>query len=139
VVSVELLILETNLDSILTTIVEANIIYSPYGTDNPISPYIQKGYDSIVSYSKKFLKLFIEETEIPANRYPTYRRYNTRQFKVAKVYSYKVRLNNYYIILYNPYLSRKYTIYINIELYNSIKAIKYIYKYIYKGTNRVTL
>ena len=36
---------------------------------------------------------------------------------------------------YNLYLSYKYYTYINIKIYASMQAIKYIYKYIYKGSN----
>jgi hypothetical protein len=140
VISVELLTPETDPDSILTTIIEANMIYGPYGTDNPISPCIQKkDYNSIVSYSKNFPKPFIKATEIPEDGYPIYRRYNNRRFKVVKVRGCEVRVNNYYIMLYNPYLSRKYAAHINVEICNSVKAIKYIHKYIYKGTNQITL
>jgi len=32
-----------------------------------------------------------------------------------------------------------YSAYINVELYASIVAVKYIYKYIYKGFDRTTL
>ena len=48
-------------------------------------------------------------------------------------------LDNRWVVPYNPYLSRKYRVYINIEIYITIKAVKYIYKYIYKGPDKVTL
>ncbi|AEO69979.1 uncharacterized protein THITE_2056835, partial [Thermothielavioides terrestris NRRL 8126] len=67
-------------------------------------------------------------TIILENRYPIYRHRDTRQIVTYKVNSYKV-------MLYNPYLSYKYTAYINIEICTSMKSIKYIYKYIYKRTN----
>ena len=40
---------------------------------------------------------------------------------------------------YNPYLYRKYTAHINIKIYISVKAIKYINKYIYKGSDWATV
>ena len=43
------------------------------------------------------------------------------------------------MVLYNPFLSRKFYTYINVEIYASIKAIKYIYKYIYKGNDLTTI
>jgi hypothetical protein len=40
---------------------------------------------------------------------------------------------------YNPYLTKKYRAYINIEILANVNAIKYIYKYIYKGVNKATI
>ena len=37
---------------------------------------------------------------------------------------------------YNPYLLLKFQCHINVEVCTSIKAIKYIYKYTYKGPDR---
>jgi hypothetical protein len=43
------------------------------------------------------------------------------------------------VVPYNPYLSVKYRAYINVKVCASIKAIKYINKYIYKGNDRITV
>ena len=43
------------------------------------------------------------------------------------------------MVLYNLYLSVKYRAYINIEVYISVQAIKYINKYIYKGDDYITV
>ena len=43
------------------------------------------------------------------------------------------------MVLYNPYLITKYCAYINIKVYASIQAVKYINKYIYKGNDRITV
>ena len=48
-------------------------------------------------------------------------------------------MDNRWIIPYSPYLTTKYYTHINVEIYTSIKAVKYIYKYIYKGSNCTTL
>jgi hypothetical protein len=48
-------------------------------------------------------------------------------------------LDNYYIMLYNLYLSKWYNVYINIEVYTKVSIIKYIYKYIYKGVDYIIL
>ena len=40
---------------------------------------------------------------------------------------------------YNPYLSIRYNAYINIEIYANVKACKYIFKYVYKSSDRVSL
>ena len=48
-------------------------------------------------------------------------------------------MDNRWIILYCPYLTVKYRVYINVEVCASIKSVKYIHKYIYKGSDRTTL
>ena len=49
------------------------------------------------------------------------------------------RFTNRNIIPYNPFLSVKYDCHINVEVCISVKAIKYIHKYIYKGHDHTTL
>ena len=48
-------------------------------------------------------------------------------------------IDNYWIIPYSLYLTAKYCAYINVEICTSIKSIKYIHKYIYKGSDCTTL
>ena len=40
---------------------------------------------------------------------------------------------------YNLYLSIKYNAHINIEIYANVKTCKYIFKYVYKNSDRVSL
>jgi len=47
--------------------------------------------------------------------------------------------DNPWVVSYNPYLTWRYQAHINVEVCASIQAIKYIYKYIYKGSDRATL
>ena len=42
-------------------------------------------------------------------------------------------LDNRYVVPYNPQLCRKYGCHINVEVVTTIKAVKYMYKYVYKG------
>jgi hypothetical protein len=48
-------------------------------------------------------------------------------------------VGNEWVVLYNLYLTWKYKAYINVEVCGTIRAIKYIYKYIYKGSDRSTM
>jgi hypothetical protein len=56
--------------------------------------------------------------------------------KPCKCQGAPIALNNCWVVPYNPYLSKRYNAHINVELCGSIKAIKYLYKYFYKGPNK---
>jgi len=43
------------------------------------------------------------------------------------------------VVPYSPYLSLRYKAHINVEICGSVKAVKYIHKYIYKGGDRATV
>ncbi|KAL5539169.1 hypothetical protein UlMin_042948 [Ulmus minor] len=54
---------------------------------------------------------------------------------------FKVRghyLDNQWVVPYNPYLLAKFNCHINVEICSTVKAVKYLYKYIYKGHGRIT-
>ena len=42
-------------------------------------------------------------------------------------------LDNCWVVPYNCYLTKKYDCHINVEVCNSVQAVKYLYKYVYKG------
>jgi hypothetical protein len=44
--------------------------------------------------------------------------------------------DNRWVVPYNPYLTMRYQCHINVEVCNSITAVKYLYKYVYKGHDR---
>ncbi len=44
--------------------------------------------------------------------------------------------NNRWVVSYNPYLTMQYKCHINVEVCSSITAVKYLYKYVYKGHDR---
>ena len=43
------------------------------------------------------------------------------------------------VVPYNPWLRLKYDCHINVEVCSSIKSIKYLYKYVYKGLDRTSM
>ena len=49
-----------------------------------------------------------------------------------------VVIDNRRVVPYCPYLSLRYKTHINVEVCGSVKAVKYIHKYIYKGGDRTT-
>ncbi|CAJ0905279.1 11459_t:CDS:1 [Entrophospora sp. SA101] len=50
-----------------------------------------------------------------------------------------VLLDNQWIVPYNKFLCAKYNCHINVEICASIKAIKYLFKYVYKGHDKATI
>ncbi|POM80921.1 Helitron helicase-like protein [Phytophthora palmivora] len=46
---------------------------------------------------------------------------------------------NQWDVPYNPFLSQKYDCHINVEVCATNKAVKYIYKYVYKGSDMTTI
>ncbi len=43
------------------------------------------------------------------------------------------------MVPHNVYLSTKYDAHINVEVYNNIHAVKYLFKYVYKGHDCATV
>ncbi|KAL0284782.1 UNVERIFIED_CONTAM: hypothetical protein Sangu_2809000 [Sesamum angustifolium] len=64
--------------------------------------------------------------------YPIYRRRNDHR-SVALDNEGEVVVDNGWVVPYNPWLLLKYDCHINVEICSSIKSIKYVYKYVYKG------
>ncbi|KAJ1270014.1 hypothetical protein BS78_06G022100 [Paspalum vaginatum] len=48
-------------------------------------------------------------------------------------------LDNRWVVPYNPFLLRYFNCHINVEVCSSIKAVKYLYKYLYKGHDRASV
>ncbi|XP_062081843.1 uncharacterized protein LOC133788390 [Humulus lupulus] len=78
-------------------------------------------------------KNYAYATTVGNNYFPIYRRSNNGM-------TVKVRgqnLDNHWVVPYNPYLLATFDSHINAEICSSIKAMKYLYKYIYTGHDRV--
>ena len=117
------------------------MIHGPCGEDN-FKAYcmIQDDRTGHLKCSKQFPKAFADETTVQENGYPTYRRRNDPNTAFTKrIRGKELRVDNRWVVPYNPYLTARYKAHINVELCASITAIKYINKYIYKGSDRTTL
>ena len=67
--------------------------------------------------------------------YPIYMRRDDGRRINVKGFS----LDNQWVVPYNPFLSARYKARINIEICSTIFAVKYLYKYVYKGHDRATV
>ena len=105
-------------------IIKGCMIHGPCGNLNNNCPCMQDG-----KCSKNFPKAFNNGTVVNVDGYPSYSRPdNGRTVRVRNI-----DLDNRWVVPYNPFLCKKYAAHINLEACVSIKSVKYLYKYIYKG------
>ena len=101
------------------------MIYGPCSVRNPFAPCMDKG-----KCTKGYPKQFVEKTTIGGDGYLIYRRRDDGQCHV----NIKGQpIDNRDAVPYNEYLSKKFNCHINVEVCASLRAFKYIHKYIYKG------
>ena len=80
-----------------------------------------------------YSKQFCAKTTVGKDSYPLYMRRDNAQ----KVTVRGAMLDNRWVVPYNPYLLAKFNCHMNVEICSTIKAVKYLYKYVYKGHDRV--
>ncbi|GBM48538.1 hypothetical protein AVEN_184562-1 [Araneus ventricosus] len=107
----------------LFQIVTKCMVHGPCGTININSPCMRDG-----QCCKSFPKQFKDDTKENVNGYTIYRRRATEPVQVGK-YS----IDNRWVVPYNPWLLKKCNAHINVEVCASVKSVKYLYKYVYKG------
>ncbi|XP_077174871.1 uncharacterized protein LOC143828370 [Paroedura picta] len=107
--------------------VTEHMIHGPCGDQHLYSPCMKDK-----KCSERFPKSFQEDTLPNHNGYPLYRRRDNSR----TAYIRGVRLDNRWVVPYNPYLLLRYNCHINVEVCASVKSVKYIFKYIYKGYDR---
>ena len=126
----------------LSAVITSCMVHGPCGSLAPTSPCMQRQSGTSGICSKRYPKEFQEETRVQEDGYPIYRRRNDgRKISIPRRgagTSDSITLDNRWIVPYNPYLSWRYKAHINVEVCASIQSIKYIYKYIYKGSDRTT-
>ncbi|XP_061357242.1 uncharacterized protein LOC133301608, partial [Gastrolobium bilobum] len=116
-------------DPSLFAAVTSYMMHGPCGPNNYKSPCMKEG-----KCSKKFPKKFSSRTIIDDDGFPHYKRINNGRFVIRN----GVELDNRYVVPYNANLILKYQAHINVEYTCQSSAIKYLFKYIHKGNDRVT-
>ncbi|KAL5647568.1 hypothetical protein ACJX0J_041923, partial [Zea mays] len=115
----------------LRKMVIKHMMHGPCGSLNPICP-CTKGRASCKNH---YPRPFCDATLQGKDSYPVYRhRDDGRKEKVRGF-----ELDNRWVVPYNPYLLRLFNCHINVEACGSIKAVKYMFKYIYKGHDRASV
>ncbi|XP_064619467.1 uncharacterized protein LOC135482915 [Lineus longissimus] len=125
-------------DKQLHEIVKANMVHGPCGPLNPKSPCIKEG-----KCTKDFPKSFRQATEQGKDGYPKYRRRmpedggNTLTIRrQQQSQAYEIEIDNRWIVPFNPWLLRQMNCHTNVEICSSIKSIKYVLKYVNKGSDQ---
>jgi len=110
-----------------------SMIHGPCGDLNPQCPCMKDGKCRF-----NYPKFFCDETELnEKSGYPIYRRpSNSRRATVRRNHT-QFTVDTRNVVPYNPVLLLKYNCHINVEVANSIKCIKYLYKYILKGSDMI--
>ncbi|KAL4590785.1 hypothetical protein LXL04_003728 [Taraxacum kok-saghyz] len=114
----------------LFKMVKKHMFHGPCGTLNPDNVCMKKTGSCKNSYPKDFCD-YTTQTE---DAYPTYRRRDTG----VKIAVRGAQLDNRWVVPYNPYLICKFNCHVNVEICSTIKAVKYIYKYICKGCDKIS-
>ncbi|XP_072013683.1 uncharacterized protein [Amphiura filiformis] len=123
----------------LYEIITHNNIHGPCGVINTNSPCMT-GEGASRTCSKQFPKEFKQHTAVSQSTYPEYRRRTPEdggRTHTMRIRGNEFNVDNRFIVPYNPLLSLKYNAHINVEVVHSVKAVKYLYKYITKGSDRV--
>ncbi|XP_021725783.1 uncharacterized protein LOC110692998 [Chenopodium quinoa] len=118
----------------LRKIIVRHMMHGPCGEANPKCACMVAKNDNSASCKYGYPKQFLEETTNHNDGYPVYKRQHTGE-------SVRIRgsnLDNRWVIPYNPYLSALFDCHLNVEVCSSIQAVKYLYKYVYKGHDKVS-
>ncbi|XP_042941189.1 uncharacterized protein LOC122275912 [Carya illinoinensis] len=113
----------------LYTAVTKHMMHGPCGILNPANVCMKRNGHCKNSYPRQFVR----NTTIGNDCFPIYRRADDK--KVVKIRGHD--LDNRWVVPYNPYLLAMFDCHINVEICSTIKAVKYLYKYVYKGHDRV--
>ena len=108
-----------------------HIMHGPCGLMNPNCP-CTKGHTSC---KNRYPRPFCDATSQGKDAYPVYRRRDDGRKEKVRGHE----LDNRWVVPYNPYLLRTFNCHINVEACGSIKSVKYLFKYVYKGHDRASM
>ncbi|XP_064625953.1 uncharacterized protein LOC135486783 [Lineus longissimus] len=124
-------------EPILHKIVKQNMIHGPCGPFNPRSPCMQDN-----NCTKSFPKDLRQETEQGTDGYPKYHRRSPddggHTATITKYHNgqpHEDTIDNRWVVPFNPWLLRQMNSHTNVEICSSIKSIKYVLKYVHKGSD----
>lgn len=105
------------------------MLHGPCGVVRQFSPCMQNG-----KCTKYFPRNFVESTTIDEEGYPIYRKRNDGRSIIKD----NIPLEKRFVVPHKRFLLLKYGAHINVEWCNQSRSIKYLFKYVNKGYDRVT-
>ncbi|XP_074313714.1 uncharacterized protein LOC141648904 [Silene latifolia] len=114
----------------LYTAVINHMMHGPCGIDFPSNPCKRNR-----QCKNHYPRDFCDFTMNGRNSYPIYRRREDGRF----FYIRESWLDNRWVVPYNPFLLARFDCHLNVEVCSTIKAVKYLYKYVYKGHDRISI
>ena len=109
--------------------VTTSMMHGPCGAINPKSPCMDGGV-----CTKGYPKRFRGDT-VEVEGFPEYRRPDDGRVVAKNGFL----MTNQWVVPHNPWLCSKYDAHINVEVCSTVSAVKYLYKYVYKGPDRAAL
>ncbi|KAL7139390.1 hypothetical protein ABFS83_09G047500 [Erythranthe nasuta] len=120
--------LPTTSHPFMRDLVVRHMMHGTCGDSNPGNSCMRDG-----NCKNHYPKEFSESTSHGKDSYVNYKRRNDGSSVVVR----NVRLDNRFFIPYSPVLLAKFDCHINVEICADIKLVKYLYKYIHKGHDRL--
>ncbi|KAK9733811.1 hypothetical protein RND81_04G093900 [Saponaria officinalis] len=117
----------------LRKLVLQHMMHGPCGKLNLQCPCMKHG-KSIGVCKYGYPKPFSCETTQNTDGYPMYRRRNFGETATVR----KATLDNRWVIPFNTYLLGLFDCHLNVEVCSTILAVKYLYKYVYKGHDKIS-
>lgn len=142
IVSADLLAEEDDPTGELFGIISSIMLHGPCGNQNPNAPYIKRSDYSSPQCTKRHPCKFSPETVVQENGYPLYRCQNNGRYHEIpdpQDCTHTFRMDNRWVVPYNPFLSRHFKAHINVEICSSVQAIKYIHKYVHESSDCATV
>ncbi|XP_042972723.1 uncharacterized protein LOC122304515 [Carya illinoinensis] len=127
IVSAEIPDKNTNLH--LHNAVIKHMMHGPCGVLNPTNVCMKKNGCCKSQYPKSYAS----STTVGNDCFPIYKRSDNGITVKLRGHN----LDNRWVVPYNPYLLATFDCHINVEICSTIKVVKYLYKYVYKGHDRV--
>jgi hypothetical protein len=122
-------------DEELYNLVTKNMMHGPCGDVNPYCECMKQG-----KCKANFRKIFREETELGTDSFALYRRRDngvkfTKRTR-ANGQLIQFTFDNRDVVAYSPKLLKLIKAHCNVDVCATVKAVKYMYKYVHKGPDR---
>ncbi len=120
-------------DSVLYNIIKKHMIHEPCGALTRKSPCMKDG-----KCTKRYTRELLQEAQTRHDGYPLHRRRRWEMVALQQsdnLSCNEVEIDNNWVVPYCPILSKIFNAHINVKYCNTVKSIKYICKYVHKGSD----